>query len=138
MVHGCWIWQSTLDTNGYSKVGIIDATKRFKTTIGHRIAYQLYAGPIPEGMTLDHSCSNRACVYPPHLEPMTQGENNRKRDDKRYGAGKFPCGHLRSETSYPKKEGYAPDGTPRVTFRCKPCVLAYYRRKNDERRKVVY
>lgn len=31
--------------------------------------------PIPAGMHLDHTCRNRGCVNPAHLEPVTQREN---------------------------------------------------------------
>lgn len=32
-------------------------------------------GPIPEGMDLDHTCRNRGCVNPEHLEPVTTQVN---------------------------------------------------------------
>jgi hypothetical protein len=35
-------------------------------------------GPIPEGLTIDHLCTNKACVNPEHLEPVTRGENVRR------------------------------------------------------------
>lgn len=134
MYGGCWLWQGTVDTNGYSKVGLLEASLKFKTRIGHRIMFQLYGNVIPEGYTLDHTCNVYSCVNPAHLEPMTQGENNRKRDDRRYGVGLFPCGHERSKTGYVKKEGRGPSGCQRTVTRCKPCTLAYYKKKNLERK----
>jgi hypothetical protein len=41
----------------------------------HRVAYELYVGPIPEGLTIDHLCRVRTCVNPLHLEPVTLAEN---------------------------------------------------------------
>jgi HNH endonuclease len=36
----------------------------------HRVMYEMFAGPIPEGMTLDHLCRNPACANVAHLEPV--------------------------------------------------------------------
>jgi hypothetical protein len=63
-----------------------------KTLYVHRLAYVLWVGPIPEGMTVDHECHNddescadgvncahRRCVNPDHLRVRTMGENIRGR-----------------------------------------------------------
>lgn len=44
-------------------------------TIIHRIAYQILVGPIPPGLTIDHTCRNRACWHVGHMEVVTQREN---------------------------------------------------------------
>jgi|SRR5579863_856869 len=60
----------------------------------HRVMYELFAGPIPEGMDLDHLCRNRACANVAHLEPVTRKENlNRGRNWQREKIT-APCGHL--------------------------------------------
>lgn len=66
----CWEWQAGKGTNGY---GLMRVDGR--QTAAHRFAYQLYVGPIPEGLDLDHLCRNRGCVNPGHLEPVTRREN---------------------------------------------------------------
>ena len=46
-----------------------------KLTYAHRVAYIEQVGPIPEGMTIDHLCRNRACVNVAHMEVVTNREN---------------------------------------------------------------
>lgn len=46
--------------------------------LAHRIAYELYKGKIPDGLTVDHLCFNRLCQNPQHLEAVTFEENARR------------------------------------------------------------
>ena len=72
---GCWIWTASTTDQGYGHfyIGKVNGVKRTKAV--HRIAYESEVGPVPNGMTLDHLCRNRACVNPAHLEPVSRGEN---------------------------------------------------------------
>lgn len=54
-----------------------------RTVKAHRRMYELFRGPIPLGMTLDHLCGRPACGWPWHLEPVTNSENLRRRHARR-------------------------------------------------------
>ena len=43
--------------------------------MAHRLSYETFVGPIPDGKELDHVCGVRRCVNPSHLEPVTHHEN---------------------------------------------------------------
>ena len=44
----------------------------------HKVAHLLWNGEVPEGLEIDHTCFDRLCVNPDHLEAVT-GEVNRAR-----------------------------------------------------------
>lgn len=62
----CWIWCGTRNEKGYG-------TSWFGRA--HRLVYEMLVGPIPDGKELDHTCRNRLCCNPAHLEPVTHQEN---------------------------------------------------------------
>lgn len=69
----CWEWQGAPNSGGYGFFSIGTA----KTT-AHRAGYELFEGPIPDGLVIDHLCRNRRCVNPGHLEAVSNGENVRR------------------------------------------------------------
>lgn len=66
----CWVSDRAAQPNGYTKMYAWG-----KVRLTHRVAYEAYVGPIPEGMVIDHLCRVRACCNPDHLEPVTNREN---------------------------------------------------------------
>lgn len=66
----CWFWTAYRDRKGYGTIGV-----RGKVRKAHRVAYELYVGPIPDGLTIDHLCRVRHCVNPAHLEPVPMSVN---------------------------------------------------------------
>lgn len=73
---GCWEWVGTL-AKGYGVMHYIDTSGR-KHQSAYRAAHELFTGPIPEGSAVDHTCRNKACVNPAHLEAVSMHENTRR------------------------------------------------------------
>lgn len=67
---GCWIWQKSKQPTGYGQLRVGK-----KTLYAHRVAYEVFKGPIPEGLQIDHLCRNRECVNPEHLDAVSQRTN---------------------------------------------------------------
>ena len=70
---GCWLWTECVGNGGYGCMAV-GADRQG----AHRVAYELFKGPIPKGMDLDHLCRVHCCCNPDHLEPVTRKENLRR------------------------------------------------------------
>jgi predicted XRE-type DNA-binding protein len=66
----CWPWQAGTNRNGY---GVF--THQHEYYYAHRVSYEFYHGPIPEGLGVLHSCDNPICCNPYHLRAGTQKDN---------------------------------------------------------------
>lgn len=69
---GCWEWAGATNGVGY---GVLALGRNGPKVLAHRLAYEQWVGPIPDGLTIDHLCRNPGCVRPDHLEPVTQRVN---------------------------------------------------------------
>lgn len=99
----CEPWLGRINADGYGTIG---------RNLAHRVAYERERGPIPDGMTLDHTCHDpevchagrdcphRRCVNVDHLEPATPAANA-SRSSKRHATTEHcPKGHRRGRRDH--------------------------------------
>lgn len=98
---GCWLWTASCDSKGYGKIYV-----NGKLVGAHRVAYELFVGPIPDGLHIDHLCRVRCCVNPSHMEPVTHAENIRRGD-----SGKATALQQRAKTHCPHGHEYNEENT---------------------------
>lgn len=67
---GCTRWLGKRDRDGYGVHG---------NTKAHIAVWTEARGAVPPGMVLDHCCRVRSCVRLVHLEPVTELENQRRK-----------------------------------------------------------
>jgi hypothetical protein len=117
--NGCWLWIGGLDRKGYGKFHV---TKK-REARAHRWCFEYVLGSIPEGLDLDHTCRNRRCVNPSHLEPVTRRVNLLRGET-------IPAAHAR-KTHCPQGHAYSPENT--YLYRgMRQCVAC--RKTRDQRR----
>lgn len=67
----CWVWKLKPDRDGYGVANFDHQQWR-----AHRLSYTHHVGPIPAGHELDHTCEQRICVRPSHLQPVESNFEN--------------------------------------------------------------
>ena len=113
--NGCWVWQGATSAAGYGRIATPRGRRQpRRSQYVHRIAYETWVGPIPDGLALDHLCHNRACCNPAHLEPVTFSENLRRSPQSVANRAKSHCIHGHEFT--PENTRLVPKGR-----RCKAC-----------------
>ena len=69
---GCRVWQNGTVGKWYPAMYV-----EGRMVYAHRLSYELFVGPIPEGHQVHHRCLNPLCVNPDHLEATTAERNRR-------------------------------------------------------------
>lgn len=65
----CWLWTGGSKGNGYG------SWEAEGITGPHRYSWYLANGPIPDKMSIHHTCRVRMCVNSNHLVPVTRAAN---------------------------------------------------------------
>lgn len=74
LVDDCWIWNGSLRSQSTGYGGI---WWKGKTWNVHRLVYELLIGAVPAGKQLHHTCRNRRCCNPSHMEVLTIAEHRK-------------------------------------------------------------
>src|SRR6266851_1916970 len=86
---GCLLFQGAL-TAGYGYVGY-----KGHNWLLHKLVWEYFNGPVPEGLELDHLCRHRNCWNhgPNHLEAVTRQVNLARGENHRRNKTHCPKGH---------------------------------------------
>lgn len=109
----CWLSTYSVGSHGYAQVGWQEDGERI-VTLCHRVIWNWFRGPIPKGMTVDHTCKTRRCVRLAHLRLITNLENARRTDGRDWPLGQCINGHL--DELY-----WRPSGPERIKGYCVAC-----------------
>lgn len=111
----CELWTGAVHDQGYGQHG--------RGILAHRTAYEKNVGPIPEGHEIHHTCEERLCVNPAHLQLVTRSEHLRLHR----GVTECPrCGSTR-----PRIQNWR-NGRPNGT-KCRDCQNRKMREKRRKR-----
>jgi hypothetical protein len=114
----CLVWCGELDGDGYGRLWWEGRRLRV-----HRVMFEMFVGPIAEGLEPDHLCRIRCCAAPAHLEAVTHRVNMlRGAGFVAENAAKTHCGTC--GLPYDEVNTYV---TPRGRRDCRNCGRARWR-----------
>lgn len=79
--NGCWIWAGAVHKSGYGQI-----KWKGKSTVAHRVTYEIVNGLIPKNMVIDHLCNVKLCINPKHLEAVSYSKNTQRAWDRNHCA----------------------------------------------------
>lgn len=82
----CWEWKRSLNETGYGNF-----RRKAGSTKAHRIAWELAnQAEVPKDLHVHHTCGNRACVNPSHLELKSPKEHSAEVGGDHHWSRKYP------------------------------------------------
>lgn len=72
---GCWEWSGAHNSEGYGQLKVRQDDGSVHVVKLHRLIYEVFIGPIPEGQLVCHRCDNPGCFNPDHLFTGTPRDN---------------------------------------------------------------
>lgn len=126
-VSGCWLWSKFIGKDGYGRYQALQGPR-----VAHRAAFEIYKGPIPEGLSVLHRCDVRCCVNPDHLWLGTYSDNmydmhKKGRHRKRFN-GRCSKGHKLTDDNVRINSGTG-------QRRCKICIREWDRNHYHTKKK---
>ncbi|MCK5445678.1 MAG: HNH endonuclease [Rhodospirillaceae bacterium] len=108
---GCWLWAASCHKWGYGRFRVGSKKK-----LAHRVSWEIYNGPIPDGLCVLHKCDVPECVNPDHLFLGTNADNAADRSAKGRDATRRGENNGRAKiTDKQAREIYLRGGTQRET-----------------------
>jgi len=93
----CMMWRGAAGRAGYGTIGL----PGLGSYPVHRLSFELFHAPIPDGMFVCHSCDNPSCINPDHLWLGTSADNNRDMAKKKRGAVRIGESNTQAKLSAP-------------------------------------
>ena len=118
----CWFWAGYRDPRGYGRFCRSVAANGGRPVAAHRLSYEMFIGPIPNGYQVHHLCINPSCCRPDHLEALDIPTHVKK-----------TASHASNQTHCIRGHEFTPENTRmyRGGRTCRACVAARWHWGHD-------
>lgn len=126
---GCWYAPGNTNRAGYRTFRVNTRNTRLHVWI-----YEQLYGAVPDGKQLHHTCQNKQCLYPKHLEALTASEHSRLHPEGReaISEARLARTHCARGHEYTPENTFIEPGTRKRN--CRICRRASQKRYDEKRR----